>query len=62
MVRKAETVKLPIPVIAEFYAGAVIALSTWWLENDMPFPEEEMVKYVDLMINNKDEVSEDRQV
>jgi len=30
------------------------------LENNMPFPEDDMVKYVDLMINSKEEVSEER--
>lgn len=42
---------VPIPIIAEFHAGALISLVKWWLENKMPISEEEIVKYVDLMIN-----------
>jgi hypothetical protein len=26
----------PLPIIAQFYAGALLALATWWLENEMP--------------------------
>ncbi len=44
---------IPIPVIAEFYAGAFIALTGWWLENNMPYSEEEMLSFVDLMMNIK---------
>lgn len=43
---------IPIPIIAEFHAGALLALAKWWLENKMPVSEEEIVKYIDLMINN----------
>ena len=42
---------IPIPVIAHYHAGALIALQKWWLENDMPVTEEELLKYVDLMIS-----------
>jgi AcrR family transcriptional regulator len=30
------TPPIPVPVIAQFYAGALISITTWWLENDLP--------------------------
>jgi AcrR family transcriptional regulator len=36
---------IPLPVIAQFYAGAVIALGTWWLENEIPISAEELAHY-----------------
>ncbi len=32
----------PMEVILNFLAGAWLGLVTWWLENDMPYTEEEM--------------------
>ncbi len=29
---------LPLEVIANYMAGSLIALITWWLEHDMPYP------------------------
>lgn len=40
---------IPIPVVAEFYTGALIALAIWWLENNTSILEEEMVNYIDIM-------------
>ncbi|AKL95338.1 transcriptional regulator TetR family [Clostridium aceticum] len=48
---------VPIPIIAEFHAGALISSVKWWLENKMSISEEEMVQYVDLMINGDNYVS-----
>ncbi|AOY77103.1 TetR/AcrR family transcriptional regulator [Clostridium formicaceticum] len=47
---------VPIRIIAEFHAGALLSLAKWWLENKMSVPEEEMIKYVDLMINGNNYV------
>lgn len=41
---------VPIPIIAEFHAGAVIATVSWWIEHDMPIPADELVRYMDFMI------------
>lgn len=43
---------VPITIVANFYAGALIALVSWWYKNNMPVTIDEMVSYVDLMINN----------
>ena len=33
---------IPLKVIASYMAGSLIALITWWLENDMPYSPEYM--------------------
>jgi AcrR family transcriptional regulator len=33
--------RIPLEVVAEYAAGSIIGLITWWLENDMPVPPEE---------------------
>lgn len=37
---------VPLPVQAQFLAGAVISILTWWLEQNMPYPPERMAQYV----------------
>jgi AcrR family transcriptional regulator len=32
---------VPLEVVAEYAAGSIIGLITWWLENDMPIPPEQ---------------------
>ena len=32
---------IPLEIVAEYAAGSIIGLITWWLENDMPIPPEE---------------------
>jgi AcrR family transcriptional regulator len=36
---------IPLPVIAQFYAGANLALVTWWLEKEIPLSSEELAYY-----------------
>jgi AcrR family transcriptional regulator len=36
---------IPLPVIAQFYAGARLALITWWLENEERVSPEELAHY-----------------
>lgn len=45
------TSSIPIPIIAEYHTGALMSLIRWWFENNMPIPEEELLKHIDLMIN-----------
>ena len=40
------TYSIPVPVIAQFYAGACLALATWWLENERPVSPEELAHYL----------------
>ena len=34
---------VPVDVLANYIAGSLLALVTWWLESDMPYAAEEMV-------------------
>ncbi len=43
---------IPFPIIAQFYAGALLSSATWWLENDTPISIDEMVHYISLLINS----------
>ena len=33
---------VPIPVISDYLAGALLTLLQWWLDNNMPYPPERM--------------------
>lgn len=33
--------RIPLEIVAQYAAGALIGLIIWWLENDMPIPPEE---------------------
>jgi AcrR family transcriptional regulator len=35
---------LPLDFIGNYFAGSLLAIITWWLENNMPYPKEEMVR------------------
>ncbi len=48
---------IPIPVIANFYAGALLSLISWWLRNSESVPIDAMVRYLDLMMNQDSFVS-----
>jgi len=37
--------KVPVDVFAVFFAGTLIELITWWLEEEQPYSIEEMVAY-----------------
>lgn len=37
---------VPIPFLAEFYTGGVIAAARWWFSNGKPCSEEEMAGYI----------------
>ncbi len=36
--------QVPLDVYANYFAGALMALVTWWLEAGMPYPPEEMAE------------------
>lgn len=43
---------VPPAIIAQFWAGTMISTIAWWLENDQPFPPEQMAQYMrQLLIN-----------
>jgi AcrR family transcriptional regulator len=37
--------EIPTEVIANFYAGSLLGLISWWLDNDMPYTPEQMTLY-----------------
>ncbi len=41
---------VPTPIIANFRAGALIALTRWWIQNGMPISIDDMIQYVDSML------------
>ena len=42
--------QVPMDVFLNFLAGSWLGLITWWLENDMPYPPEEMAMMFQMMI------------
>lgn len=42
--------KVPLEIFAAFFAGTLIELVTWWLEENEPYTIEDMVKYFQQMI------------
>lgn len=41
--------KVPIEIFAVFFAGTLTELVTWWLEEDQPYPIDEMVNFFQQM-------------
>ena len=46
--------RVPIPVITEYHLGALISLALWWIKNGMPYSEEKLIDYIDLLLNLKE--------
>lgn len=42
---------IPLPIISQYYSGALISAAIWWLENDTPISIDEMVRHIGLLIN-----------
>lgn len=42
LLAEGQTPSVPSPVMANYLAGALLTLLTWWLDNDMPYPSERM--------------------
>ncbi len=45
-----EEFTMPIPIIANFYAGAIMGLFSWWIENDLKIPADELSSYLDQLL------------
>ncbi len=41
-VEEGAVLKIPTPVVAQYLAGAMMSVLTWWLAQDMPYPPEEI--------------------
>jgi hypothetical protein len=44
--------------MAQFFAGAVLAVIAWWLENEMPFLAEVLTRYLDQLLSKENESSD----
>jgi len=49
---------LPIPIMAQFFAGAVLAVIAWWLENEIPISAEELTRHLDQLLSKEYEHSD----
>lgn len=47
-------IAVPIPILSSFYVGACISVASWWIQNDMPIPADDLVKYIDSLIQSID--------
>ncbi len=41
---------VPLPILAQFYAGVLISITIWWLENDLPLSPQEMAHALMLLL------------
>jgi AcrR family transcriptional regulator len=44
--RTGQTLPVPQPVLAHFYAGAIVNTLTWWLSDGLRYPPEQMGTYL----------------
>ena len=42
-----ERFTIPVAIAAQFYAGALLRVMTWWVEQEMRVPPEELARYLD---------------
>lgn len=48
---------VPVEVFSNYFAGSLLGVLTWWLENNMPYPAEKMARiYQQLVYSNTNEV------
>lgn len=46
------TFSVPLPLLANYHAGAFIAIQRWWLENNIPISKEDFLSYVNQLIGD----------
>jgi AcrR family transcriptional regulator len=44
---------VPAPVMAQFFAGAILGVIAWWLENDQPISPERLTEYLDHLLSKQ---------
>jgi hypothetical protein len=44
---------VPAPVMAQFFAGAILGVIAWWLENDQPISPEQLTQYLDHLLSKQ---------
>jgi len=40
---------IPLEVFSNYFAGALLGSLTWWLENDLPYPSQQMAEMFETM-------------
>lgn len=45
--------RVPSPVMAQFFAGAILGVIAWWLENDQPVSPEQLTQYLDHLLSKQ---------
>ncbi len=49
--REFKKYRIPINIMSSFFTGGLVNLISWWLNNDSKYTEEEMVNYIDILLN-----------
>jgi AcrR family transcriptional regulator len=42
---------IPVAIMAQFYAGALLRVMTWWVEQEMRVPPEDLAHYLDRLLS-----------
>lgn len=50
--KKGITFSMPLSILANYNAGAIISIQRWWLENNMPISKEELLSYIEQIISS----------
>ncbi len=45
------TFPVPLPVLIHYHVGGIISVQRWWLENNMPVSKEDLLSYIELLMN-----------
>ncbi|MDQ0646588.1 AcrR family transcriptional regulator [Microbacterium natoriense] len=52
--RSGVTPRLPIPFVARAWAGEIVGILTWWLDEEAPYDEEELTRFLrDLAVGGR---------
>lgn len=45
--------KIPAEILAEYYAGAIVAVLKWWVNSNEDWPKEKILKGAEIILNRK---------
>lgn len=51
---------MPIPLLSEFYVSGMLSAFRWWLENNKPCGEDELIQYLRWMVERKAHFNENQ--
>jgi Transcriptional regulator C-terminal region len=43
-------IAIPTSILAQFYAGAVLRVMVWWVEQEMRLPSQELADYINRLL------------